>query len=73
MPAALRERIFERGYSTRSGGSGWGLYICRHWVEKLGGTLVVTDNLPRGADFVVTLPLQPPPDPESPDAADPAR
>ena len=73
VPAALRERIFERGYSTRSGGSGWGLYICRHWVEKLGGTLVVTDNLPRGADFVVTLPLQPPPDPESPDAADPAR
>jgi PAS domain S-box-containing protein len=70
VPAALRERIFERGYSTRSGGSGWGLYICRHWVEKLGGTLVVTDNLPRGADFVVTLPLRPPPEPA--DGTEPA-
>lgn len=66
VPAALREKVFERGYSTRSGGSGWGLYICRHWIEKLGGTLVVTDNLPRGADFVITLPLTPPE--ETPDA-----
>jgi PAS domain S-box-containing protein len=69
VPLALREKIFERGYSTRSGGSGWGLYICRHWIEKLGGTLVVTDNLPRGADFVITLPLTPPAPPEDlPDA-----
>jgi PAS domain S-box-containing protein len=64
VPLALREKIFERGYSTRSGGSGWGLYICRHWIEKLGGQLVVTDNLPRGADFVITLPLTPPTPPE---------
>ena len=60
VPPTLREKVFERGYSTRSGGSGWGLYICRHWIEKLGGRLEVTDNLPRGADFVITLPLTPP-------------
>jgi PAS domain S-box-containing protein len=66
IPSALREKVFERGYSTRSGGSGWGLYICRHWIEKLGGTLVVTDNLPRGADFIITLPLIPATPPEDP-------
>ncbi|MBP8270605.1 MAG: PAS domain S-box protein [Sphaerotilus sp.] len=64
VPVGLREKVFERGYSTRSGGSGWGLYICRHWIEKLGGRLAVTDNLPRGADFVITLPLMPPAPPE---------
>ena len=61
VPPALREQVFERGYSTRRGGSGWGLYICRHWVERLGGRLIVTDNLPRGADFIITLPLNPNP------------
>jgi PAS domain S-box-containing protein len=66
VPVALRDKVFERGYSTRSGGSGWGLYICRHWIEKLGGHLRVTDNLPRGADFVITLPLTPPAPPEDP-------
>jgi PAS domain S-box-containing protein len=54
---AQRETVFERQYSTRPGGSGWGLYLCRRWVERLGGRLVVTDNHPRGADFVITLPL----------------
>ncbi|MEY2874634.1 MAG: hypothetical protein RLZZ373_2005 [Pseudomonadota bacterium] len=64
VPVVLREKVFEHGYSTRRGGSGWGLYICRHWVEKLGGRLIVTDNLPRGADFIITLPLTPPAVPE---------
>lgn len=54
---AQREAIFERQYSTRQGGHGWGLPLCRRWVERLGGRLVVTDNQPRGADFVITLPL----------------
>jgi PAS domain S-box-containing protein len=54
---AQREAVFERRYSTRQGGHGWGLPLCRRWVERLGGRLVVTDNQPRGADFVITLPL----------------
>ena len=54
---AQREAVFERHYSTRQGGNGWGLHLCRRWVERLGGRLVVTDNQPRGADFVITLPL----------------
>ena len=71
VPPELRERIFERGYSTRSGGSGWGLYIGRHWVERLGGTLAVADHPPQGADFIVTLPLRPSPSPSpTPETAD---
>ncbi len=60
VPVALREKVFEHGYSTRHGGNGWGLHFCQHWVERLGGHMAVTDNLPRGADFVITLPLTPP-------------
>ena len=54
---AQREAVFERQYSTRKGGHGWGLHLCRRWVERLGGKLVVMDNQPRGADFVISLPL----------------
>ncbi|WP_338413477.1 PAS domain S-box protein [uncultured Sphaerotilus sp.] len=56
---AQREAVFERHYSKRQGGSGWGLYLCRRWVHRLGGRLEVTDNHPRGADFVITLHLTP--------------
>lgn len=73
VPVALREKVFERGYSTRTGGNGWGLHICRHWIEKLDGHLAVTDNLPRGADFVITLPLDPPLQKRQEDPDEPTR
>lgn len=60
VPIALREQIFAQGFTTRPGGTGWGLYSSRLWVEEVGGSLVVEDNLPRGADFVITLPLTSP-------------
>lgn len=52
----LRARLFEAFFSTKPGGLGLGLSICRSVVEAHGGTIRHELNLPYGARFVVTLP-----------------
>ena len=54
---ASPERIFEAFYSTKSGGLGMGLSICRSIVEAHQGKLWVTANQPRGAVFQCMLPV----------------
>jgi PAS domain S-box-containing protein len=54
-PAAL-ERVFEAFYSTKPGGLGMGLSICRSIIEAHGGRLWASANLPRGASFHFVLP-----------------
>lgn len=49
------ERIFERFYSTKSGGLGMGLAISRSLVETLGGELWAENVTPSGACFSFTL------------------
>jgi PAS domain S-box-containing protein len=56
-PASL-ERLFEAFYTTKPGGLGMGLSICRSILEAHQGRLWVTANLPRGAVFQFTLPLE---------------
>lgn len=50
------QRIFEPFYSTRQGGMGMGLSICRTIVEAHGGSLAVKSEPGAGASFVVSLP-----------------
>jgi PAS domain S-box-containing protein len=57
-PAAL-ERLFEPFYTTKPGGLGLGLSICRSIIEAHGGRLCVSANVPRGATFQFTLPVHP--------------
>ena len=63
VPAAARERIFER-FSREDpargadGGAGLGLAICRDIVNAHRGRIWVEDNDPRGSRFVVALPLE---------------
>jgi PAS domain S-box-containing protein len=55
-PAAL-ERLFEPFYTTKPGGLGLGLSICRSIIEAHGGRLWASANVPRGAIFQFTLPV----------------
>ncbi len=63
IPDAEKARVFDAFYqvdsgSTREqGGAGLGLSIVERLVRAHGGTVRVEDNQPRGALFVVSLPL----------------
>ena len=50
------ERIFEAFYTTKPGGVGMGLSICRSIVSAHGGRLWAETNKPKGAAFQFTLP-----------------
>jgi PAS domain S-box-containing protein len=50
------ERMFESFYTTKPGGLGMGLSICRSIVEAHQGRLWACSNTPRGAIFQFTLP-----------------
>jgi signal transduction histidine kinase len=52
------ERLFERFYTTEPAGLGMGLAICRSIIEAHGGRLWVVANLPKGAIFQFTVPVQ---------------
>jgi PAS domain S-box-containing protein len=54
-PATL-ERVFESFYTTKPGGLGLGLSICRSIVEAHGGRLWASANVPGGAVFQFTVP-----------------
>jgi PAS domain S-box-containing protein len=53
-----RERIFESFYTTKSGGVGIGLSICRSIIDAHGGRLWADADELRGAIFRFTLPAQ---------------
>ena len=51
-----RERVFESFYTTKEGGVGIGLSICRSMIDAHGGRLWVEGGKPHGAIFKFTLP-----------------
>jgi two-component system nitrogen regulation sensor histidine kinase NtrY len=56
IPAAERDKLFLPYYSTKLRGSGLGLAIVRRIVAEHGGSIDVSDNLPRGTRFAIELP-----------------
>jgi signal transduction histidine kinase len=50
------ERLFESFYTTKPGGLGMGLSICRSIIEAHHGRLWASANTPNGAVFQFTLP-----------------
>jgi signal transduction histidine kinase len=58
LGSAGLERIFEAFYTTKPGGLGMGLSICRTIIEAHGGRLWAIAAQPQGATFQFTLPAQ---------------
>jgi two-component system nitrogen regulation sensor histidine kinase NtrY len=56
IPAAERDKLYLPHYSTKRRGSGVGLAIVRRIVDDHGGSIDVTDNVPRGTRFAIELP-----------------
>jgi two-component system, sensor histidine kinase RegB len=56
LPADFREQIGSPFVSTKSGGRGLGLFLSRAVIERLGGTLVLTDRKPQGVCARLSLP-----------------
>ena len=55
---ANRERLFDALYTTKGGGLGLGLSICRKIINVHGGRLWMEENTPYGATFIFALPLR---------------
>jgi len=56
----IRERLFLPFYSTKSRGTGLGLSIAAKIVQEHGGSLRAEANSPKGARFLLRLPLMEP-------------
>ena len=51
------KKMFQPFFTTKSGGMGMGLSICKTIVEAHRGQLTAAANKPRGMEFRITLPL----------------
>lgn len=66
IPAEEQAFIFEpffrgrRAIADQIQGTGLGLNLVKKIVEAHGGTILVKDHAPRGAEFVVRIPVAPP-------------
>ncbi|MGA3047319.1 MAG: ATP-binding protein [Terracidiphilus sp.] len=56
----IRERLFLPFYSTKHRGTGLGLSIAAKIVQEHGGSLRAESNTPKGARFLLRLPLMEP-------------
>jgi two-component system, NtrC family, sensor histidine kinase PilS len=54
IPANIRTNVFEPFFTTRSGGTGLGLYIARELADANGAALELLPKAP-GAHFRLTL------------------
>jgi signal transduction histidine kinase len=54
IPESERARVFEKGFSTASDGTGFGLYIVAELADRHGWTVRVSESENGGARFEIT-------------------
>jgi PAS domain S-box-containing protein len=59
MTKEVLEKLWTPLFTTKAKGMGFGLAICKRFVEAHGGTIAVESAPGKGATFTVTLPLEP--------------
>ncbi|MGO9096925.1 MAG: sensor histidine kinase [Bryobacteraceae bacterium] len=60
MPREVQSQIFQRGFSTKGPGRGFGAYLMKLIAERfLGGTVFFRSSRQEGTTFVLSLPLAP--------------
>jgi signal transduction histidine kinase len=58
-PSDLQKLLdFVPGGSSKPGGMGYGLPICRRYIEAHGGALTIRSEEEKGTEVVITLPVQ---------------
>lgn len=55
IPNAMKERIFQPYFTTKSGGTGIGLAIVKNIISEMGGEVVFISKENRGSEFIVRL------------------
>jgi PAS domain S-box-containing protein len=58
VPEALRDKIFDPFYTTRSDGSGIGLSLCQRLVADHGGNISISNSEWGGAEFSIRIPTE---------------
>jgi signal transduction histidine kinase len=60
IPAGFEEKIFEPGFTTRTGPfhAGMGLAVARHLAEEAGGTLQLSNGSRGGCEATIRMPLK---------------
>ena len=56
VPAENIARVFDRLYSTKPGGSGLGLALCKRIVANHGGTIGITSQQGKGTQVILRFP-----------------
>jgi PAS domain S-box-containing protein len=59
MSEETRKKLWTPLFTTKARGMGFGLSICKRFVEAHGGTINVESALGKGSTFTVTLPIKP--------------
>jgi signal transduction histidine kinase len=58
IPMEQIERIFRPFYTTKRGGTGLGLSLCRRIISLHGGTLTAESEVKKGSRFFIRLPVR---------------
>lgn len=60
IPAGLEEKVFEVGFTTRTGAvhMGMGLPVARHLAEQAGGTVRIASRAGGGCEATIRMPMK---------------